>query len=146
MFQGFPRTIAVLPHLLRKRRRTRKRIAALRPVTEGLEDRTLLSTIMWNTAVAPSGGDWDTASDWVGGVIPGAADNAVIDLTSSGTVTHATSANDAALNLTTNASTTVSLTNGSIAIVQRAILRRAPICPSLTHGSSSARPRKHAPR
>ena len=116
MFQGFPRTIAELPPLFRQRGRTRRRMAALRPVIEGMEDRTLLSTITWNTSVAPSGGDWDTASNWVGGVVPTASSNAVINLTSSGTVTHSTSANDAVLSLMTNSSTTVSLASGSIAI------------------------------
>ena len=42
------------------------------------------ATIMWNTTAAPTGGEWDTPGNWVGGVIPTASDNAVIDLTSSG--------------------------------------------------------------
>ena len=27
-------------------------------------------TIMWNTTTAPTGGDWDTPGNWVGGVVP----------------------------------------------------------------------------
>ena len=87
----------------------------LRPLIESLEDRTVLSTIMWNTTVAPNGGDWDTAANWVGGVIPTASNDVVVDLTSSGTITHSKSINDTANSLTTtNAS--LSLTSGSIAL------------------------------
>ena len=99
----------------RERGADRKHTMRLRPLIESLETRTVPSTIMWNTAVAPTGGGWDTAGNWQGGVIPGPGDNAVIDLTSSGTVTHATSANDSVLSLTTtNAS--LSLTSGSITL------------------------------
>src|SRR6202041_3460230 len=93
----------------------RRRPKSLSPLIEGLEDRTLLSTITWNTTAAPTGGDWDTPGNWVGGVIPTASNNVVIDLASSGTVTHSTGAGDAALSLAmTNAS--LSLTGGSIAL------------------------------
>src|SRR3954451_6553735 len=92
----------------------RRRLLDLRPAIEGLEERLVLSTITWNSVAQPTGGDWDTASNWTGGVIPTASDTAVINLASSGTVTHATSANDAVISLSTNALTTVSLSNGSI--------------------------------
>jgi YD repeat-containing protein len=65
---------------------------------------------------APTGGDWDTASNWVGGVVPTASNNVIINLTGSGTVTHTTSANDAALSLTTNANTAFSIGSGSITL------------------------------
>ena len=74
------------------------------------------TTIVWNTTTAPTGGDWDTPGNWVGGVVPTAANNVVINLTSSGTVTHSTGANDAALSLTTNGNTALSIGSGSIAI------------------------------
>jgi hypothetical protein len=45
-----------------------------------LEDRWLLSTILWNGNAGD--GNWSTAENWVGGVLPGAADDAVIDNTS----------------------------------------------------------------
>ncbi len=74
------------------------------------------TTIMWNTTTAPTGGDWDTPGNWVGGVVPTASNNVVINLTSSGTVTHSTGANDAALSLTTNGNTALSIGSGSIAL------------------------------
>ena len=71
---------------------------------------------MWNTTTAPTGGDWDTPGNWVGGVVPTASNNVVINLTSSGTVTHSTGANDAVLSLTTNGNTALSIGSGSIAL------------------------------
>ena len=44
----------------------------------------MLSTIMWNTAVSPTGGSWDTATNWVGNQAPGSSDDAVIDLPGAG--------------------------------------------------------------
>jgi hypothetical protein len=44
-------------------------------LVERLEDRTLLAMITWGNA---SGGDWNTGSNWVGGVVPGVNDDAVI--------------------------------------------------------------------
>jgi hypothetical protein len=40
---------------------------------------------MWNTTSA-TGGDWGTAAYWVGAKLPGARDEAVVNLPSSGTV------------------------------------------------------------
>jgi len=80
---------------------------------EGLEDRTLLSTITWDTADFPTGGTWDTPGHWIGGVVPTSTVNAEIDLTS-GTVT--TGPTDSVLSLTTNSSTTVSVSNGSLTL------------------------------
>ena len=77
------------------------------------------TTITWNTTTAPTGGDWDTPGNWVGGVVPTASNNVVIDLTSSGTVTHSTGANDAVLSLTTNGNTALSIGSGSIALGDR---------------------------
>ena len=77
------------------------------------------ATITWNTTAAPTGGDWDTPGNWVGGNVPGPSNAVVIDLTSSGTVTHSTNAADSVLSLTTNSSTTLSLGDGSIALGDR---------------------------
>ncbi len=77
------------------------------------------ATILWNTTTAPTGGDWDTPSNWIGGAVPTAASNVVINLTGSGTVTHSTGANDAALSLTTNGNTSLSIGSGSIALGNR---------------------------
>jgi hypothetical protein len=74
----------------------------------------VLSTITWNTTMAPKGGAWNTPGNWQGGVVPTSTDNAVIDLTSAGTVT--TGPSDSVLSLSTNASTTVSVSNGSLTL------------------------------
>ncbi len=57
---------------------------------------------------------WDTPGNWVGGVLPTATDSAVINLTSAGTVT--TGPTDSVMSLMTNASTTVSVSNGSLSL------------------------------
>jgi hypothetical protein len=92
----------------------RRRSKGLSPWIECLEDRVVLSTIQWNTTAAPTGGAWDTASNWVGGKVPGASDTAVIDLTKTGTVT--TGPSDSVLNLQTTSSTTVSVSNGTLSL------------------------------
>ncbi len=74
------------------------------------------TTIMWNTTTAPTGGDWDTPGNWVGGVVPTASNNVVINLASSGTITHSTDASDAVLSLTTNGNTALNIGSGSIAL------------------------------
>ena len=97
-----------------RRLAARKRANGLRPWAEGLEDRVVLSTIMWNTAAAPTGGDWDVGGNWVGGVAPNSMQNAVIDLTTAGTITHMQNDADSVLTLTTT-NATIDMTAGSIA-------------------------------
>src|ERR1035438_1203700 len=63
----------------RERRRNRLSL-------EMLETRQLLSTTTWNTTTAPAGGNWDLAANWSPAQVPGASDDAVINLTSSGKV------------------------------------------------------------
>ena len=82
---------------------------------------------MWNTTTAPTGGDWDTPGNWVGGVVPTASNNVVINLTSSGTVTHSTGASDAVLSLTTNGNTALSIGSGSIALGNRSSTLAGPV-------------------
>ena len=65
---------------------------------EWLENRTLLSTINWNN---PSGGDWDTASNWSGNSVPGAGDDAVISIAITNPITHSLSNSDEVHSLTT---------------------------------------------
>ena len=86
------------------------------PMIEALENRFVRSTIMWNTTTAPTGGDWDTPANWVGGNVPGPSNAVVIDLTGSGTVTHSTSTADSVLSVTTNSVTTLSLGAGSLTV------------------------------
>ena len=99
------------------------------PSIEGLENRTLLSTITWDSADYPTGGTWDNTAHWIGGVLPGTSDTAVIDLTS-GTVTTGTS--DSVLSLMTNASTTVSVANGSLTLGAATSTIKGPIAVSGT--------------
>jgi hypothetical protein len=55
-----------------------------RPRLEALERRDLLATVNWAN---PLGGDWNTASNWSGGALPGAGDDVIIGPIG-GTVTH----------------------------------------------------------
>ncbi|HEY3787500.1 MAG TPA: hypothetical protein VGL71_01540, partial [Urbifossiella sp.] len=83
----------------------RRAAPSIRPHIERIEERVVPATITWNTTAAPTGGDWDTAANWNGGVIPSATDDAVISLTSSGTVNHFQSNSDVVRTLTTNSNT-----------------------------------------
>jgi len=85
------------------------------PGCEPMEARTLLSTVNW--VGSGTGGSWDVAANWLDATtmtnhVPTAADNAVINLTSAGTVTLNSNAADAANSLTTNANTSISIGNG----------------------------------
>ena len=79
-----------------------------------LEPRQLLSTITWNTTLNPTGGNWDLAGNWSPAQVPGAGDDAVIDLPSVGSVSLSSNQADAVHSLTTNASTTLKVQNGSL--------------------------------
>src|SRR5262245_18900465 len=69
----------------RKRRRRRATAETFR-LLERLEDRTLLATITWGNNL---GGNWNTATNWIGGVVPGIGDDAVIpDLPGTPTITY----------------------------------------------------------
>ncbi|MFL5327600.1 MAG: hypothetical protein ACJ8C4_01685 [Gemmataceae bacterium] len=48
------------------------------PTLQRLEDRRVLSTITWKDPVS---GNWNDSERWLGGVVPGASDIAVIDKT-----------------------------------------------------------------
>ncbi|MGO9921253.1 MAG: beta strand repeat-containing protein, partial [Isosphaeraceae bacterium] len=93
----------------RSKRRPR-RAALSKYLLESLEDRVVLSTITW---LNPQGGDWDTASNWKGGVLPGPSDNAVIDIAGI-TVTHNATTTDAVGNLTSKAA--IALSAGTLAL------------------------------
>jgi hypothetical protein len=53
-----------------------------------LEDRRLLSAVSWTNA---NGGDWDTASNWSTGSLPGPADDVSITIAVSNPITHSSS-------------------------------------------------------
>ena len=92
------------------RHQARARRARRLWVLEGLEERTLLTTETW---INPAGGDWDTASNWSTGSVPGPADDAVINIPNI-TVTHSTSAEDTVDSITSQA--TLNLSSGSLSI------------------------------
>lgn len=96
-----------------RQRHDLKRSRSLRPLLEGLEDRLVPATIAWNSAVSPAGGNWNVPANWVGNVVPTAADDAVIDLTAAGTVT--VSDTRLANSLSADADTTISL-SGSLTL------------------------------
>ncbi len=64
-------------------RRLRATLAALRrrhrcrPGVEPLEERRLLATVNW---ISTSSGNWDVATNWNTGQVPGPSDDAVIDV------------------------------------------------------------------
>jgi hypothetical protein len=63
----------------------RRRPSKVRSSIEGLENRTLLSTITWDSADYPKGGSWDTPGNWIGDAVLTSTDTAVINLSSGGT-------------------------------------------------------------
>jgi hypothetical protein len=90
---------------------------SLSPSIEGLEERVVLSAIMWNTALSPTGGSWDTATNWVGDQVPGPSDNAVIDLPGAGgTVTLDAGVTDTIKSLSTNAATSINISSDTLSI------------------------------
>ena len=87
------------------------------PRLEVLEDRIQPATILWGSS---SSGDWNTATNWVGGVVPGASDDAVINQTGI-TVTYS-SGTDSVQSITSNSNLTFSggdlTVSGSIQVCQ----------------------------
>jgi hypothetical protein len=84
------------PHSCHRPRPAHRR--TLRLLFEVLEERSVPATITW---VNPAGGDWDTASNWSSGTVPGAGDDVVISsLNSSSSITRASGAAITVQNLT----------------------------------------------
>ena len=89
----------------------------LTPGVEGLEDRSLLAAITWNTTAAPTGGDWNVAGNWNGGKVPGLNDTASIaQLTSPGTVYLNSGISDSVSSLTTDSSVNLKVITGSLSL------------------------------
>src|SRR5271166_6436224 len=87
------------------RRTIRRREAAIgRIALECLEERVVLSTISW---INPSGGNWDTASNWSGGKVPTLQDDVVINTTGID-ITHSSPTADSVHSLTSRAAITLS--------------------------------------
>ena len=84
-----------------------------RPRLEPLEDRIAPAMIVWGNS---SGGDWDTAANWQGGVKPGPADDAVINIAVTNPITHSQNITDAINSLSVTAKAPVNLGNGTLQI------------------------------
>ena len=84
-----------------------------RPRLEPLEDRIAPAMIVWGNS---SGGDWDTAANWQGGVKPGPADDAVINIAVANPITHSQNITDAINSLSVTAKAPVNLGNGTLQI------------------------------
>lgn len=77
---------------------------------EALEPRTLLSTVSWTN---PAGGDWSTAANWAGGVVPNVTQDAKITIPVSGPITIDSA--DAAYSLT-DTTASLDITDGSLSL------------------------------
>jgi hypothetical protein len=102
---AFSRSLARRPRRLPTR--------SFRPEPAWLEERTLLSTVTW---INPSGGDWDTPSNWSTDAIPGPADDVIINMPDI-TVTHSLPVSDSVNSLTVSSGdSTLDISNGSLAL------------------------------
>jgi hypothetical protein len=91
---------------------SRQRLSCFKPWLEYLEDRTLLSMVTW----IGGSGDWNTASNWSGGALPGNSDDVIIN-TSGITVTHSSGSHSInSLNLTSATSNNFVLSGGTLAV------------------------------
>ena len=77
---------------------------------EALEARTVLSTVSWTN---PAGGDWSTAANWSGDVVPNATQDAIINIAVSGPITIDSA--DAAHSLT-DTTASLDITGGSLSL------------------------------
>ena len=84
-----------------------------RPWLEPLEDRIAPAMIVWGNS---SGGDWDTGANWQGGVKPGPADDAVINVAVANPITHSQNITDSIKSLSITANAPVNLGNGTLQI------------------------------
>ena len=69
--------------------------------------------IVWGN---PSGGDWNTGANWQGGVKPGPADDAVINIAVANPITHSQNITDQVNSLSVTAQAPVSLGTGTLKI------------------------------
>ena len=77
-----------------------------RLLLEPLEERRLLTQVVWGNA---AGGDWDTKANWIGGQVPGAGADVVINSLNAGAVvTHSASTTDSVNSITAAAPITLS--------------------------------------
>ena len=77
-----------------------------RLMLEPLEERRLLTQVIWAN---PAGGDWDTPGNWMGGVVPRAGSDVVINSLNAGAVvTHSITGTDTVNSITAAAPITIS--------------------------------------
>jgi hypothetical protein len=124
IFPGTTRRLAMSRYTMRKLTKTfgfhfsktiqrgyRQRSTILpRLWVERLEDRLAPATVSW---INPAGGDWDKASNWSTGQLPGSSDDVVINLPGI-TVTHAAAISDSIHSLTSNDA--ISISAGSLTL------------------------------
>ncbi|MFI5456725.1 MAG: hypothetical protein ACHRXM_14860, partial [Isosphaerales bacterium] len=94
----------------------RLRFLSVPPLIDSLENRLMLSTIVWDSTNHPTGGSWDTGSNWVGGQVPQSTDDAVINLTGTGTVTLSTGVTDTVNSLTTSTNSSLSISSDTLSL------------------------------
>jgi len=95
-----------------KRRPARRAGSPAKLFLEPLEDRVVPAMVMWNSKT--QGGDWDVGSNWVGGNVPGASDDAVIPAGLSTPVFHAQAVNDPVNSITSGS--TLELRGGTLTV------------------------------
>ncbi len=89
----------------------------LRPWFEGLENRTVMTVVTWNTTAFPNGGSWDNQNAWNGGAVPTSSETAEITgLTGSGTVYLDSDNADSVAGLDIDSTVTLEVTNGSLSL------------------------------
>jgi hypothetical protein len=77
---------------------------------------TTANVVHW---LNPAGGDWDTAANWLGGVIPGANDDVVIDVAVTNPITHAQNVTDQINSLSVTANDPLDLSAGVLQVASK---------------------------
>ena len=80
-----------------------------------------MAVIAWDGGPSGTGTDWSVAANWSGDVLPGAADDVIIDVPGSVTITH-TSGADSINSLSLASNDTLSLSGGSLSIATASTL------------------------
>jgi RHS repeat-associated protein len=122
IWRAFLRKLFVAP---KRRYKTRLRF-------EQLEDRVVPAMVKWNNA---NGGNWDVAQNWLGDVVPGSGDTAVINLTGV-TVTVQSGDSISVQSIGLGGSSTLSFTGGTLEVTSGASTLNGTL--SMTGGTLEA--------